>query len=151
MSIVFHSAAWLTDRYYTKSLTDYSMVSFFNIAVLINNKFNTFTIFYNLVSKTLKIIRMFISKVVSWLPLNKLSLFLMHCPANRWIFKINPDNGSKVEKQEKKRIAVNPRVQSLISKISEFDWSEWLAYYFILCCTLKPVIRWKTFSEVATQ
>nr|XP_023686769.1 uncharacterized protein LOC111853741 [Paramormyrops kingsleyae] len=46
--------------------------------------------------------------------------FLQRC-----IFKINPDNGSKVEKQEKrKRIAVNPRVLSLISKMSEYDWME---------------------------
>ncbi|XP_076829787.1 uncharacterized protein LOC143475749 isoform X2 [Brachyhypopomus gauderio] len=46
--------------------------------------------------------------------------FLQRC-----IFKINPDSGSKVAKQEKrKRVAVNPRVLSLISRISEYDWME---------------------------
>ncbi|KAK5917554.1 hypothetical protein CgunFtcFv8_002395 [Champsocephalus gunnari] len=38
----------------------------------------------------------------------------------RCIFRINPDKGSKVQKQgNKKRLAVNPKVLSLSSKISE--------------------------------
>ncbi|KAG9272876.1 hypothetical protein AMEX_G11947 [Astyanax mexicanus] len=46
--------------------------------------------------------------------------FLQRC-----IFRINPDHGTKVEKKGKrKRLAVNPRVLSLISKISEYDWME---------------------------
>ncbi|XP_051261868.1 uncharacterized protein LOC127366708 isoform X2 [Dicentrarchus labrax] len=45
--------------------------------------------------------------------------FLQRC-----IFKINPDRGSKVERQEKKKSnAVNPKVLSLITRISEFEWS----------------------------
>ncbi|CAM4452382.1 unnamed protein product [Leuciscus chuanchicus] len=46
--------------------------------------------------------------------------FLQRC-----MFKINPDKGSKVQKQAKKKcLAVNPKVLSLISKISEHDWME---------------------------
>ncbi|XP_035528628.1 uncharacterized protein LOC118336147 [Morone saxatilis] len=45
--------------------------------------------------------------------------FLQRC-----IFKINPDRGSKVERQEKKKSnAVNPKVLTLITRISEFEWS----------------------------
>ncbi|XP_041834084.1 uncharacterized protein LOC121635090 [Melanotaenia boesemani] len=40
------------------------------------------------------------------------------------MFKINPDKGSKVERQEKKKsVAVNPKVLSLINRIAEFEWS----------------------------
>ncbi|KAI2643063.1 Berbamunine synthase [Labeo rohita] len=39
------------------------------------------------------------------------------------IFKINPEKGSKVERLEKKRSnAVNPKVLTLITRISEFEW-----------------------------
>lgn len=42
----------------------------------------------------------------------------------RCIFKINPDKGSKVQRQEKKKSnAVNPKVLTLINRIAEFDWS----------------------------
>ncbi|KAM6935749.1 uncharacterized protein PEZ65_006077 [Lycodopsis pacificus] len=45
--------------------------------------------------------------------------FLQRC-----IFKINPDKGSKVEYQENKRSnAVNPKVLTLITRISDFEWS----------------------------
>ncbi|RXN21987.1 hypothetical protein ROHU_023871 [Labeo rohita] len=44
--------------------------------------------------------------------------FLQRC-----IFKINPEKGSKVERLEKKRSnAVNPKVLTLITRISEFEW-----------------------------
>uniref|UniRef100_G3PIN0 Uncharacterized protein n=1 Tax=Gasterosteus aculeatus aculeatus TaxID=481459 RepID=G3PIN0_GASAC len=44
--------------------------------------------------------------------------FLQRC-----IFKINPDKGSKVEVQEKRRNnAVNPKVLTLITRISDFEW-----------------------------
>ncbi|XP_075962866.1 uncharacterized protein LOC142965694 isoform X2 [Anarhichas minor] len=45
--------------------------------------------------------------------------FLQRC-----IFKINPDKGSKVEHRENKRSnAVNPKVLTLITRISDFEWS----------------------------
>uniref|UniRef100_A0A8C3ADM1 Uncharacterized protein n=1 Tax=Cyclopterus lumpus TaxID=8103 RepID=A0A8C3ADM1_CYCLU len=45
--------------------------------------------------------------------------FLQRC-----IFKINPDKGSKVERREKKKSnVVNPKVLTLITRISEFEWS----------------------------
>lgn len=44
---------------------------------------------------------------------------------SRCIFKINPDKGSKVERQEKKKSnAVNPNVLTLINRIAEFEWSS---------------------------
>ncbi|XP_067280466.1 uncharacterized protein [Pseudorasbora parva] len=46
--------------------------------------------------------------------------FLQRC-----IFKINPDQGTKVTRKEKGRqYAVNPKVLSLISKIANFEWTE---------------------------
>ncbi|KAK3545099.1 hypothetical protein QTP86_034634 [Hemibagrus guttatus] len=46
--------------------------------------------------------------------------FLQRC-----IFKINPDQGTKVSRKEKKhQYAVNPRVLSLISRIADFEWRE---------------------------
>ncbi|KAG8009026.1 hypothetical protein GBF38_011616 [Nibea albiflora] len=43
----------------------------------------------------------------------------------RCIFKINPDQGTKVKRKEKGRqYAVNPRVLSLISNIANFEWTE---------------------------
>lgn len=46
--------------------------------------------------------------------------FLQRC-----IFKINPDQGTKVTRKEKGRqYAVNPRVLSLISKTANFEWTE---------------------------
>lgn len=46
--------------------------------------------------------------------------FLQRC-----IFKINPDQGTKVTRKEKGRqYAINPRVLSLISKIANFEWTE---------------------------
>ncbi|XP_047445827.1 uncharacterized protein LOC125010923 [Mugil cephalus] len=60
-------------------------------------------------------------------------IFNMHYPVElgatmeflqRSIFKINPDKGSKVERQEKKKSnAVNPKVLTLINRIAEFEWS----------------------------
>ncbi|KAL6109660.1 uncharacterized protein ACO6RY_12737 [Pungitius sinensis] len=45
--------------------------------------------------------------------------FLQRC-----IFKINPDKGSKVEVQENRRNnAVNPKVLTLITCISDFEWN----------------------------
>lgn len=42
------------------------------------------------------------------------------------IVKINPDKGSKVECQEKKKSnAVNPKVLTLINRIAEFEWSTY--------------------------
>ena len=47
----------------------------------------------------------------------------MCCSANRCIFRINSDNGSTAGNQEKrKRFAVNPKVLTLISNLSENDW-----------------------------
>ncbi|XP_065103923.1 uncharacterized protein [Paramisgurnus dabryanus] len=58
-------------------------------------------------------------------------IFNMHYPTalgatleflQRCIFKINPDKGSKVERLEKKKTsAVNPKVLTLITRISEFE------------------------------
>ncbi|CAM4720330.1 unnamed protein product [Leuciscus chuanchicus] len=46
--------------------------------------------------------------------------FLQRC-----LFKINPDKGSKVEKNSTKRqLAVSPKVLSLITKISDHEWRE---------------------------
>ncbi|XP_073724502.1 uncharacterized protein [Misgurnus anguillicaudatus] len=43
----------------------------------------------------------------------------------RCIFKMNPDKGSKVEKtSSKKQPSVSPKVLSLITKISDFEWME---------------------------
>ncbi|XP_037310961.2 uncharacterized protein LOC119198156 isoform X2 [Pungitius pungitius] len=45
--------------------------------------------------------------------------FLQRC-----IFKINPDKGSKVEVRENRRNnAVNPKVLTLITRISDFEWN----------------------------
>ncbi|KTF92733.1 hypothetical protein cypCar_00014634 [Cyprinus carpio] len=50
--------------------------------------------------------------------------FLQRC-----IFKINPDQGTKVTRKEKGRqYAVNPRVLSLISKTANFEWTEYLMF-----------------------
>nr|XP_055067938.1 uncharacterized protein LOC129449179 [Misgurnus anguillicaudatus] len=44
--------------------------------------------------------------------------FLQRC-----LFKINPDKGSKVEKNSaKKQLPVSPRVLSLITKIADYEW-----------------------------
>ncbi|KAI7813531.1 hypothetical protein IRJ41_018610 [Triplophysa rosa] len=46
--------------------------------------------------------------------------FLQRC-----MFKINPDQGTKVSRKEKGRqYTMNPRVLSLISKIANFEWTE---------------------------
>ncbi|KAI7814578.1 hypothetical protein IRJ41_021835 [Triplophysa rosa] len=46
--------------------------------------------------------------------------FLQRC-----IFKMNPDQGTKVSRKEKRcQYAVSPRVLSLITKISNFEWTE---------------------------
>ncbi|XP_028440243.1 uncharacterized protein LOC114559656 [Perca flavescens] len=46
--------------------------------------------------------------------------FLQRC-----LFKINPDKGSKVEKNAtRKHLAVSPKVLSLITKIADYEWRE---------------------------
>ncbi|KAK0151057.1 hypothetical protein N1851_007803 [Merluccius polli] len=51
-------------------------------------------------------------------------VFVFFTTLSRCIFKINPDKGSKVERQEKKKSnAVNPKVLTLINRIAEFEWS----------------------------
>ncbi|XP_060924476.1 uncharacterized protein LOC132998747 isoform X2 [Limanda limanda] len=46
--------------------------------------------------------------------------FLQRC-----LFKINPDKGSKVERNAtKKQLAVSPKVLTLITKIADYEWRE---------------------------
>ncbi|XDV33185.1 hypothetical protein PO909_003710 [Leuciscus waleckii] len=43
----------------------------------------------------------------------------------RCLFRINPDRGTKVEKQQsKKQQSINPKVLSLITNIADFEWRE---------------------------
>lgn len=44
---------------------------------------------------------------------------------NRFLFKMNPEKGSKVEKTtSRKKSAVSPKVLSLINKIADFERME---------------------------
>ncbi|CAL8237665.1 unnamed protein product [Arctogadus glacialis] len=46
--------------------------------------------------------------------------FLQRC-----LFKINPDKGSKVDRNAtKKKLAVNPKVLTLITRIADYEWRE---------------------------
>ncbi len=43
---------------------------------------------------------------------------------DRCLFKINPDKGSKVERNATKKLAVSPKVLTLITKIADYEWRE---------------------------
>ncbi|KAI3367922.1 hypothetical protein L3Q82_026748, partial [Scortum barcoo] len=46
--------------------------------------------------------------------------FLQRC-----LFKVNPDKGSKVEKNTpKKKLAVSPKILTLITQIADYEWRE---------------------------